>query len=32
MAWNRREDSRDRFRIALGSFIEEYNNKVAVSE
>lgn len=30
MAWNRREDMRDRFRIALGSFIEEYANKVQV--
>lgn len=30
MAWNQREDMKDRFRIALGSFIEEYNNKVQV--
>lgn len=29
-AWNQREDMKDRFRIALGSFIEEYNNKVQV--
>lgn len=30
MAWNQREDMVNKFRLAIGSYIEEYNNKVQV--
>ena len=30
MNWSVRDDPRKKFRLALGSFIEEYNNKVEV--
>ncbi|KAM3575267.1 hypothetical protein VYU27_002853 [Nannochloropsis oceanica] len=32
MAWNQRANMSDRFRIALGSCIEEYNNKIRIIE
>jgi WD repeat-containing protein 68 len=32
MAWNQRADMSNRFRIALGSCIEEYNNKIRIIE
>jgi WD repeat-containing protein 68 len=32
MAWNQRTDMSNRFRIALGSYIEEYNNKIRIIE
>jgi len=31
MSWNQRIDMVNRFRIAVGSFIEEYSNKIQVS-
>lgn len=30
MAWNQRPDMVDKFRLAIGSFVEEYSNKVQV--
>lgn len=30
MAWNQRADMVDKFRLAIGSFVEEYSNKVQV--
>lgn len=32
MAWNQRSDMSNRFRLAIGSFIEEYNNKIQVCD
>lgn len=31
MGWCQRSDPADRYRLAVGSFTEEYNNKVQVS-
>lgn len=31
MGWCQRSDPSDRYRLAIGSFTEEYNNKVQVS-
>ena len=30
LAWSQRQEERNRFRLALGSFIEEYTNKVQI--
>ena len=30
LAWSQRQEERYRFRLALGSFIEEYTNKVQI--
>jgi hypothetical protein len=31
MAWNQRPDLANKFRLAIGSFIDEYQNKIQVS-
>jgi hypothetical protein len=30
MGWSRRPEPQHKFRIAVGSFIEEYNNKISI--
>lgn len=32
MGWCQKSDPTDRYRLAVGSFTEEYNNKVQVSQ